>query len=149
MLTGSPHDAADLAQETLVRMGERWSRLGHDVDRAAYARTTLVRLNVSVWRKRRRELLGAVSGGVAEDDRMSQVDLRDPLIEALNSLGPRQRTVVVLATAYDLSGAQIAEHLGCSVSTVRSQLARGLEGLRRRLGEDPRGESTTPTRRLA
>lgn len=149
MLTGSPHDAADLAQETLVRMGERWSRLGRDVDRAAYARTTLVRLNVSVWRKHRRELLGAASGGAVDDARMTQVDLRDPLIEALNELGPRQRTVVVLATAYDLSSVQIAEQLGCSASTVRSQLARGLEHLRRLLGEDPRSESTAPTRRLA
>jgi DNA-directed RNA polymerase specialized sigma24 family protein len=53
-LTGNPHDAWDLVQETLVRVGVRWRRL-RDEDPSAYARTVLVRLNIDRLRCLRRE----------------------------------------------------------------------------------------------
>jgi RNA polymerase sigma factor (sigma-70 family) len=42
----------------------------------------------------------------------------------------RMRTVVVLRYFHDLSDTEIAADLGVSPSTVRSQLARGIEKLR-------------------
>lgn len=54
-LTADPHDAWDLTQETLARMGERWGRSRFD-EPAAYARTVMVRLDIDRIRRLRREL---------------------------------------------------------------------------------------------
>ncbi len=60
-LTGNPHDAWDLTQETLVRMGERWGRTRFD-EPAAYARTVMTRLNIDRLRRFRREVLTPAPG---------------------------------------------------------------------------------------
>ena len=54
-LTASPHDAWGLTQETLARIGERWSRTRFD-EPAAYARIVMVRLDLDRIRRLKREL---------------------------------------------------------------------------------------------
>jgi RNA polymerase sigma factor (sigma-70 family) len=54
--------------------------------------------------------------------------------DALATLPPRMRAVLVLRYAEDLSEAATAEVLGCSVHTVKSQTVRGLARLRTVLG---------------
>jgi RNA polymerase sigma factor (sigma-70 family) len=56
------------------------------------------------------------------------------LIDELRRLGPRQRAVLVLRYWEDMSEADTAKMLGCSVGTVKSQAARGLARLRERMG---------------
>ena len=56
---------------------------------------------------------------------------RQALLDALNRLGPRQRAVVVLRYWLDLSEADTAAALNCSVGTVKSQASRALATLRR------------------
>jgi predicted DNA-binding protein YlxM (UPF0122 family) len=51
--------------------------------------------------------------------------------QALMRLGRRQRTTVVLRHLYDMNLQEIADHMGCSVETVKSQLSRGLQTLAR------------------
>ena len=51
-------------------------------------------------------------------------------MRALAALPPRQRTVLVLRYFNDLSEAEIADVLECSVGTVKSQVSRGLARLR-------------------
>jgi RNA polymerase sigma factor (sigma-70 family) len=55
---------------------------------------------------------------------------RSALMAALAGLPPRQRAVIVLRFWEDLTDAQTAVILGCSASTVRSQIARALAKLR-------------------
>jgi RNA polymerase sigma-70 factor (sigma-E family) len=125
-LTGNPHDAWDLVQESLTRVGVRWRRLGSD-NPGGYARTTLVRLNIDLARRLRRELLpGVVPDREAPVEIVDQVD--PWLVEALGTLTPQQRAAVVLRVLEDLDHAGIAERLGCSVGTARSHLSRGLSG---------------------
>ncbi|WP_260428580.1 sigma factor [Micromonospora globispora] len=47
VLTGSPHDAADLAQEALARLGSAWPRVVRRDNPDAYVRTTMARLHIS------------------------------------------------------------------------------------------------------
>jgi RNA polymerase sigma factor (sigma-70 family) len=51
--------------------------------------------------------------------------------DQLTRLPPRQRAAVVLRYYEDLPDTEIAEILGCAVGTVRSQISRALESLRR------------------
>jgi RNA polymerase sigma-70 factor (sigma-E family) len=136
-LSRDEHDAWDLVQETLARIGTRWSRLDHGHATAAYARTTLVRLNIDRLRRLRREWpTGRIGDRPVEPP---SVDGVDPwLADALRSLPPRQRTAVVLRFAEDLDLAAIADHMGCSVGTVKSHLSRGLERLRQCVPPDRR-----------
>jgi RNA polymerase sigma factor (sigma-70 family) len=57
----------------------------------------------------------------------------DTTWDALRSLRPERRAVLVLRYYEDLSHADIAELLGCPVATVRTRLHRGLADLRKEL----------------
>ncbi|MDE0776022.1 MAG: SigE family RNA polymerase sigma factor [Nocardioides sp.] len=132
-LTGNPHDAWDLVQEALVRVGMKWRTVG-DGNPGGYAHTTLVRLNIDRGRRLSRERLPGV---LPDRDGPVRVDaVLDPdLIEALRGLPKQQRAAVVLRALEDLDHAGIAERLGCSVGTARSHLSRGLARLREILAE--------------
>lgn len=126
MLTGNPHDAADLVQEALVRLRSSWPRVRRKHNPESYVRTTITRLHISVWRRRRREHL---AGEVPEQPppvAESPPDLWDELAK----LPKRQRAVLVLRYYEDRSDAEIAEILGISPGTVRSQASRALGKLR-------------------
>ena len=71
-LTANPHDAWDLTQETLARLGERWGRTRFE-EPAAYARTVMVRLNIDRIRRLRRER--DAKGGIVQ----GRHDARPPI----------------------------------------------------------------------
>jgi RNA polymerase sigma-70 factor (sigma-E family) len=131
VLAGNPHDAADLAQEALARLGERWSRVSAQGDPEGYVRTTMARLHISWWRRRRREHpVRAMPEGSYVDAGITQADGDLNLWRAVRDLPPRQRAVLVLRYHEQLTDEEIARLLGISRGTVRSQAARGLEKLR-------------------
>ncbi|WP_203336476.1 SigE family RNA polymerase sigma factor [Nocardioides limicola] len=127
-LTGNPHDAWDLVQETLTRVGVRWQRLRAG-NPGGYARTTLVRLNIDRARRGLREVTTEMPPEQPRE--LEMVDDVEPwLLTALGRLPPQQRAAVVLKVIEDLDHASVAAHLGCSVGTARSHLSRGLARLR-------------------
>lgn len=130
VLTGNPHDAADLVQDALERTGARWVAVRRR-DSDAYVRRTMVNRWVSTWRRRRRrELL------VAEvpEHAVPSGEVTDPALwAALRALPARQRAVLVLRYYEDLDEQQTAAALGCSVGTVKSQAARARARLRQTL----------------
>ena len=133
-LTGNPHDAADLVQTVLEKVGARWSKISHSCQEPrAYVRKAMANAHVSRWRRTRRETLLAEFPDVPAADAPDRLE-NEPLWQALRDLPPRQRAVVVLRYYEGLSEAEIARSLGVSPGTVKSQASKALAALRRKLG---------------
>ncbi|WP_413103048.1 SigE family RNA polymerase sigma factor [Streptomyces sp. Inha503] len=133
VLTGNREAAEDLVQETLERACRKWRTIAAKDAPDAYVRRIMVNLANDRWRRFRRMVPHQDSDGgerAAPGDEYGRVDSRDQLVRALQRLPMRMRTVVVLRYFHDLSDAEIAADLRISPSTVRSQLARGMEKLR-------------------
>jgi RNA polymerase sigma-70 factor (sigma-E family) len=126
LLTGDLHRAEDLVQEALVKVALRWPRL-RDGNPTAYARTIIVRDNISWWR-RKRELPMSSPQLLAEVSTDAEAAL--VVRRALDRLTPKQRAVVVLRHFDDLSEQDTAAALRVSVGTVKSQNAAALARLR-------------------
>lgn len=134
MLTGNPHDAADLVQTVLEKIGSRWTSVVRNTgDPVAYTRKAMANSHISRWRRTRRENLIA---DLPDVHAVSDADPfeNEPLWEALRGLPPRQRAVVVLRYYEDLSEVEIADALGVSRGTVKSQASKAMATLRARLG---------------
>ena len=96
LLTGDHHLAADLVQQTLLRVVGHWRRVAKAGDPDAYVRRILYNQHISWWRHRRHQV--EIPGDV-----------------------PHRPAALVLRYFEDLSESQTAEILGVSVGTVRSQ----------------------------
>jgi RNA polymerase sigma-70 factor (sigma-E family) len=134
-------------QESLIKTYVAWPRL-RDVSKAeAYTRRTIVTTAIS-WRRRRsfheRPTDPLPEGAVP--DAGETVTTHASMVAQLLTLPPRQRAAIVLRYYVDLSEAQTAEVMGCSVGAVKSQVSTGLGRLRDRMGADlltaPRGDET-------
>jgi RNA polymerase sigma-70 factor (sigma-E family) len=138
ILTGSPLDSEDLVEEALVRTGVAWGRIRRHDRRAAYVRKVMVRLYLNKRRALRREVLqGSPIDRGSVPAEYSTVEERSVLAQALTGLPPGQRVIVVLRYYLDMSNAEVAEYLGCSVGNVKSQASRALDRLREQMpGED-------------
>lgn len=148
-LTGNPHDAADLVQTVLEKVGARWAHVRRSAgDPVAYVRRSMANAHISKWRRRRKEKLVA---DLPEPRALPAPDPfeHEPLWQALRELPPRQRAVIVLRYYEGLSEAEIATSLGVSQGTVKSQASKAMTTLRGKLavtatssvehnnGEDP------------
>jgi RNA polymerase sigma-70 factor (sigma-E family) len=132
LLCGSRDVAQDLVQNALVKAMSRWSRID---DPMAYLRRTMVNERTARWRRiGSREFLTALVPEPWRPDAADAVIERDALLTAMNRLPARMRAVLVLRYWEDLSEADTAAILSCSVGTVKSQAARGLAKLRVLIG---------------
>ena len=133
LLTRDRGHAEDLLQTALVKTYRRWNRI--DGDPYPYVRRVLV-TSAASWRRLRsvQEIVSLPAHEWATPDATEDVAERERMADALATLPPRMRVVLVLRYTEDLSEADTAELLGCSVHTVRSQTVRGLARLRSLLG---------------
>ena len=137
LLCGDSHEAHDLVQVTLMRVHRRWRSIERTDLPQAYARRILINLAASFWRRRLRAPLVALSavGERGEPDAAAAFADRAELWEAVMALPPRTRAVLVLRYFEDLTEAETAAALGCSVGSVKSQASRGIARLRSELTE--------------
>ncbi len=134
-LTGHQQAAEDLVQTAFERVAARWRRVAEPY---AYARRIMYHEHISWWRRWRRQEIPVPEPveRPAPGDLSGDVALRGDLRAALSRLGPRQRAVLVLRYLEDRSAEEVAEVLGCSAGTVRSQTVRALARLRHLSEED-------------
>ena len=133
-------------QVTLAKLALVWRRVARERGLDGYVRRTMTNAHISSrrrswWRELPMEL--RPDEVVAADD-TGQVDDRDMLRRGLRVLPARQRAVVVLRYYEDLSEADTAEALDCSVGTVKSLASRGLRRLRAVLAPDGQGRLIVP-----
>jgi RNA polymerase sigma-70 factor (sigma-E family) len=132
LLTGDRGLAEDLLQEALTRVASRWSKLCSSGEPEPYVRKVLYHCAVDGWRRRRlREVPQASPAAQVADtgDTAEHTTQRVALQAALAKLTPKQRAVLVLRFFEDLTEAQTAATLRCSVSTVKSQTRHALQRL--------------------
>jgi len=127
LLTRDEGRAEDLVQSALTKLWFAWDRVEGDPE--PYVRRILVNTHTSWWRRRwwsERATDRVIE--LAEVDAPAEATM--DLWTALGHLPPGQRSVIVLRYFDDLTEAQTAVQLGCSVGTVKSQHAKALRRLR-------------------
>lgn len=129
-LTGNRHAAEDLVQGALAKAFVRWRHINGAAE--SYVRRVIYHDHVSTWRAhRRREYpVANLPDRPYGDPLDSTTELREALRQALRTLPPRQRAVLVLRYLEDRSVEETAEILGCRRGTVGSQTSRALAKLR-------------------
>jgi RNA polymerase sigma-70 factor (sigma-E family) len=121
--------AEDLLQTSLVKAWSAWRRM--DGDPEPYVRRIIVNTYASWWQRRwRGEQPTAELPESIVDGHEAGVDARDEVWRALGRLPRRQRAVLVLRYFEDLPESEIADILGVSAGTVKSQAAKALAKLR-------------------
>jgi RNA polymerase sigma-70 factor (sigma-E family) len=135
MLTGEREQAADLVQDVLVKVYQRWSRIS-DADHPDRYVLRMVTNGYLSWRHSRSARLIVTSDLPDEtrpDDFASDHVLREDMWQRLAGLPRRQRAVVVLRYYEQLADAEIADLLGCAQATVRAHAHKALTTLRKGL----------------
>jgi RNA polymerase sigma-70 factor (sigma-E family) len=130
LLTGDPHEAEDLLQTVLAKTCVRWGSIRDKRAAEAYVRRGLAREVQRTWRRRSREVvtdevpdLGHAGALATRADHLA-------LWQEIRNLPPRMRATLVLRYFEDLTEAQTADALGCSIGSVKSQTHHALVRLR-------------------
>ena len=135
LLTGDLETAGDLLQSAYAKALPRWDRISQTASPEAYLHRIMVNQRTSWWRRSRNREYAVAEiperawrvGGPIETDRVVE---SQALLTALKSLPEKQRATVVFRYYCDLSEAETADAMGCSVGTVKSSASRGLAHLR-------------------
>ena len=137
LLCGDWHRADDHAQAAFVALHRHWRRIRDRSSLDGWMRRTVVRSVVDESRRpwRRERVTDAHSDATLVEEPADGVVTRHVLVDALRTVPPRQRAVLVLRFLDGLDVAATADVLDCSPGTVKSQTADGLVALRIALGD--------------
>ncbi|WP_307814252.1 SigE family RNA polymerase sigma factor [Nocardioides baculatus] len=133
LLAGDHASAEDLLQNAFAKLYLSWDKIRDHGALDGYVRRVMVNENNSLWRRawKRREhstdTMPETGAHDTYDDGMGGA-----LWSYVQTLPPKQRAVIVLRYYEQLSEAEIADVLGISAGTVKSQASRALAGLRAR-----------------
>jgi RNA polymerase sigma-70 factor, ECF subfamily len=153
-LLGNETEAEDIAQEVFLRAYERFDELRHSPTVGGWLKTVTRNLclnHLTRYRARWRffsELASDREEGAGEpewpapdrhEEELAALDRRRLLERVLQLLGPAQRMPLVLYHFEELSYEEIATRLGVSLAKVKTDIHRGREALRRKLGSSELG----------
>lgn len=134
VMLGDMTQAEEVASEAFVKVFSGWNRFRKIDDRHAYLRQVVVNLCRSRFRRSTVERrVNEALGRDREDAVIEDADLRLDLWDEVRKLPERQKITIVLRYLEDLPEQQIADILGCSVGTVKSQSSKARAKLERAL----------------
>jgi RNA polymerase sigma-70 factor (sigma-E family) len=127
---GDRHVAEDLAQETLVRLWDRWGSIENASAVDAWAYRTAINLANSGFRRRKAERraharlddVGVVDG----PDQATALAVR----QAIAGLPRRQRQALVLRYYGGFTVDEVAALMGCAAGTVKAHAHKAVAALR-------------------
>ena len=151
-MTGSREQAEDLFQETFKRVHEKADTLRGDRFKP-WLFTIATHVAIDGFRRRRRlqvislnqkldcadeesEELGAVAVADNSYDPSQEAimaERKEQVRQAIELLPEKQRATLVLAYFQQLSYTEVAQVMGCSIGTVKTQMYRALKTLSQRL----------------
>ncbi len=145
-MVGNSEDAADLTQETFVRVFTRLHTFRLDRSFVAWARAIASNLCIDHLRHRGapavsldEESVGATflsrPDGQSPADQLEAVEDSRRVLAAVQQLPEKQRVVLVLRHIEGLKLDEIAETLHMPLGTVKTMLFRGRETVRKIVGE--------------
>ena len=139
LLTGDRMSGEDLTQTALAKLYLKWDTIRQAEAIESWVRRVMVNEHSTWWRRawRHRERLDFEAAHSESRAGTPVTPVDDDLWRQVLTLPPRQRAAIALRFYEDLSEAQTAEILGCSVGTVKSQTHRALAALRTKLEEVP------------
>ena len=129
-------DPEDIAQEAFARLIRKHGSLRNPDAALAYVRATVCNLTRNRHRHLRVVRLRTPAGhdeASSEQAVIVREDQRE-VLAALAGLPPRRREAIVLRYWLDLSEREIAQAMGTSPGTVKSNVSRGLAALAEVLG---------------
>lgn len=136
LVCGDWHRAEDAVQTAFVKLYGAWGR-ARRAGLDAYARRIVLNAVIDEHRPawfRRERSSEQLPDRASRDHSQASAD-KLTIMNALASLPPRQRAVIVLRFWDDQPVEQTALIMHCSTGTVKSQIARGLRTLRGLLTE--------------
>ena len=151
-MTRNPADAEDVVQETYAKAFSSFEQFTPGTNLKAWLYRILTNTYINSYRKSQRQpqtsgsadvedwqlarAASHTSGGLPSAEREALDRMSDPVVtEALDSLSPDFREVVLLADVEGFSYKEIAEIMGTPIGTVMSRLNRARGQLRTKLGD--------------
>jgi RNA polymerase sigma-70 factor (sigma-E family) len=126
--------AEDIVQEAFAGLHRNWSTLRDEAAALAYLRTSVLNGSRSVLRRRRtaRDYVPPHPTNARSAESLAMLSAEhQAVVDALGTLPPRQREVLVLRYYGGMSEAEIAELTGISRGAVKSTASRGLDAVSR------------------
>lgn len=134
LLVDDPATGEDVVQEAFTGLHRNWTGLRDEAAAVGYLRAAVVNGSRSVLRRRRtaRDYVPPhqVNARSAESLAMLSAE-HQSVVDALATLPPRQREVLVLRYYGGMTEAEIAETTGISRGTVKSTASRALDAVGR------------------
>lgn len=132
---GNHHDAEDVVSETFM---DAFRGLHSLRDESAFKPWIMKILSVKIKRKIKEYAERRDTSELSEEigigpDPSPELAERSAAMEALDTLNPQERQIVVLAVIYGYTTKEVARMLGCPQGTVSSKLHRSLAKLRANL----------------
>jgi RNA polymerase sigma-70 factor (ECF subfamily) len=160
-MTGDAQEAEDLVQETYQRAFQAWRQLKDPARCRAWLYQIMRRLFIDAYRRKRAtpELI-VIEGGSETDDPLLAIPVgsfeeeairrlsAEEIRRALSVLPEELRTALLLHSLEGFTYPEIAEILGCPVSTVRTRIARARQKLLLKLHSRARATSLGRRRNL-
>lgn len=136
----SAHEGDDLVQETLFRALRSIHRFEAGTNLKSWLFTIMHNAFRTQYKLRKRESPGlidcaemAIPMAPSQDWQILNKELR----EALGSLSPEHRDVLILVAGYGLSYKEAADVCGCAIGTIKSRLNRARDELAHQMHGNP------------
>jgi RNA polymerase sigma-70 factor, ECF subfamily len=158
---GREEDARDVCQETFLRAFRALKGFRGQAKFSSWLYRIALNLCRDWMRRERRtpvvqvledvdlmDLAAAREPSESIEDRVARHDLTRNVERAMALLPEEQRTAIVLKEYHGLTFQEIAELVGCPLSTVKTRLYQGLVVLRRELAKNDKKTRDKMVRRL-